>query len=128
MSRTPICRSGDSRSALLDAVRQAARQEQFLELVTAEEARRRFERHLDLAPLAAEVVPLAVALGRVLSADLVAPADVPPFDRANVDGFAVRTSDILGATDLTPRHLVLNDEVLVCGRLPKLMVAAGKAP
>ena len=40
--------------ALLDAVRAAARQEQFLEVVSAEEAKARFEKHLDLAPLGAE--------------------------------------------------------------------------
>ena len=41
-------------SALLDAVRHAARQEQFLEVVSAEEARARFNRALDLTPLAGE--------------------------------------------------------------------------
>ena len=37
--------------ALLDAVRAAARQEQFLEVVSAEDAKARFEKHLDLTPL-----------------------------------------------------------------------------
>jgi len=48
-------------------VRRAAAQEQFLEVVSAEEARARFERHLDLTPLGAEAVPLAASLGRVLA-------------------------------------------------------------
>jgi len=112
---------GDAK--LLDAVRRAARQEQFLEVVSAEEARARFERHLDLAPLAGEIVPLAAALGRVLSGDTVAASDVPPFDRANVDGFAVAAADTVGASDATPRRLALNAEVLVCGRAPTLAVA-----
>src|SRR5262245_27455425 len=112
---------GDAK--LLDAVRRAARQEQFLEVVSAEEARARFERHLDLAPLAGEIVPLAAALGRVLSGDMVAASDVPPFDRANVDGFAVAAADTVGASDATPRRLALNAEVLVCGRAPTLAVA-----
>ena len=46
-------------NAILDAVRRAARQEQFLEVVSAAEARRRFESHIDLAPLPAESVSLA---------------------------------------------------------------------
>src|SRR6185295_18163689 len=46
---------------LLAAVRAAARQEQFLEVVSAEEARRRFERRLDLTPLPAERVTLSAA-------------------------------------------------------------------
>src|SRR5262245_65371271 len=88
--------------ALLDEVRQAARQEQFLEVIAAEEARRRFETHLDLAPLPGEEVALADALGRVLAHDVAAPNDAPPFDRSNVDGFAVRAADTAGASEATP--------------------------
>src|SRR6478609_639270 len=99
-------------SDLLARVRRAARQEQFLEVVSAEEARARFARHLDLSPLAAETVFLAAALGRVLARDVLAPIDVPPFDRANVDGFALRATDTTGATDTAPRQLTLNGEVV----------------
>jgi putative molybdopterin biosynthesis protein len=113
--------------ALLDAVRAAARQEQFLDVVSAEDARTRFEHHLDLSPLGAERVSLADALGRVLAHDIAAPIDVPPFDRANVDGFALRAADTAGATEATPRRLVLNAEVLACGHAPKLTVAPGSA-
>lgn len=113
--------------ALLDAVRAAARQEQFLEVVSAEDAKMRFERYLDLAPLRAESVSLADALGRVLAHDVAAPIDVPPFDRANVDGFALRAGDTSGATETTPRRLTLNAEVLACGHPPKLTVAPGTA-
>ena len=60
-------------SELLAAVRVAARQEQFLEVVSAEEAKRRFEGHLDLTPLPGERVTLAAALGRVLADDIAAP-------------------------------------------------------
>jgi putative molybdopterin biosynthesis protein len=113
--------------ALLDAVRAAARQEQFLDVVSAEDARTRFEHHLDLSPLGAERVLLADALGRLLAHDIAAPIDVPPFDRANVDGFALRAADTAGATEATPRRLVLNAEVLACGHAPKLTVAPGTA-
>ena len=108
-------------------MRAAARQEQFLEVVSAEEAKARFEKHLDLAPLAAETVALADALGRVLAHDVAAPIDVPPFDRSNVDGFALRAADTVGATDAAPRRLTLNAEVLACGHAPKLTVAPGTA-
>jgi putative molybdopterin biosynthesis protein len=114
-------------SSLLEAVRAAARQEQFLEVVSPEEARARFERHLELQPLAAETVPLANALGRVLAHDVAAPVDVPPFDRSNVDGFAVRADDTAGASDGSPRKLALNAEVLTCGAAPALTLAPGTA-
>src|SRR5262245_23455208 len=41
-----------------------------------------------------EQVPLRAALGRVLARDVVATADVPPFDNSAVDGFAVRSADL----------------------------------
>jgi len=114
-------------ASLVDAVRQAARQDQFLEVVAAEEARRRFVRHLDLKPLAAVSVPLRETLGRVIAADVLAPNDVPPFDRSGVDGFAVMAADTAGASEAAPRRLSLNNEVLVCGHAPMLAVASGTA-
>src|SRR5262245_9577998 len=65
---------------LLEAVRAAARQEQFLEIVSPQEARTRFAAHIAFAPLDPEPVTLADALGRVLAANVTAPIDVPPFD------------------------------------------------
>ena len=114
-------------TALIDAVRKAARQEQFLEVVSAEEAKRRFEEHIDFEPQSVEAVTLADSLGRVLAADISAPVDVPPFDRSGVDGFAVRAADTTGASDTTPKHLSLNREVIACGHAPVIAVAAGTA-
>jgi putative molybdopterin biosynthesis protein len=111
----------------LDAVRRAARQEQFLEVVSAEEARRRFVACIDCSPLHGETVPLAAVLSRVLAADVVAPVDAPPFDRSNVDGFAVRAADTVGASDGAPRRLTLNAEVVSCGVEPKIEVKPGTA-
>lgn len=41
-----------------------------------------------------ETAPLATAHGRVLSADVIAPIDLPPFDNSAVDGYAVRHADL----------------------------------
>jgi molybdopterin molybdotransferase/putative molybdopterin biosynthesis protein len=112
---------------LVAAVRRAARQEQFLEVVSPEDARARFARHISLAPLDSERVLLDAALTRVLASDVTAPIDVPPFDRANVDGFALRAAETAGASDGAPRRLRLNGEVIVCGHAPALTVAAGTA-
>lgn len=112
---------------LIARVRAAARQEQFLEVVSAEEARVRFEKGLDLEPLAAERVALADALTRVLAHDVVAAVDAPPFDRANVDGFALRAADTIGAADAAPKVLTLNAEVIACGDSPVLEVTPGSA-
>jgi putative molybdopterin biosynthesis protein len=112
---------------LAAAVRAAARQEQFLEVVSPQVARERFAQHLDLKPLPSETVALGEALGRVLAADVVAPIDVPPFDRSGVDGFAVRAADTAGASDRAPKRLLLNGEVIACGHVPKLAVEPATA-
>jgi molybdopterin molybdotransferase len=48
-------------------------------------------------PLAAETVTLADALARVLAEDVVADSDLPPFNRAQMDGYAVRSADLMSA-------------------------------
>jgi len=45
--------------------------------------------HLD-----SESVPLANARGRVLAEDIIADSDLPPFDRSQMDGYAVRSADV----------------------------------
>ncbi len=117
--------SGDA--DLIARVRAAARQEQFLDVVSAEEARKRFEQHLDLSPLGAKTVRLSDALARVLSDDVVAAVDAPAFDRSNVDGFALRAIDTVGASDAAPKLLQLNAEVIASGHAPELEVAIGTA-
>ena len=47
--------------------------------------------------LPAEKVELSRALSRVLAEDVVADSDLPPFDRAQMDGYAVRSADTAGA-------------------------------
>ena len=49
-----------------------------------------------------ELVPLADADGRVLATSVVATADVPPFDRAAMDGFAVIAEDTFRASRQAP--------------------------
>jgi putative molybdopterin biosynthesis protein len=109
------------------ALSRLARQEQFLEVVDRHEAVARFHRHLALRPLGSERVPLAQALGRVLAEPVVAGVDVPGFDRSNVDGFAVRAGDTVGARERSPKLLRLNAEVLTPGAEPRLAVAPGTA-
>jgi molybdopterin molybdotransferase/putative molybdopterin biosynthesis protein len=109
------------------ALRSLARQEQFLDVVDRDAATARFYRHLNLRPLGAETVPLSQALGRVLARAVIADVDVPGFDRASVDGFAVRADDTVGATERAPKALTLNGEILTPGTVPQLTVAPGTA-
>jgi len=99
------------------------RQEQFLNVIDRDEAERRFHAALDLRPLETEGIPLADALGRVLATDILAPVDVPSFDRSNVDGFAVRAEDTYPATPEQAVLLKINSEVLTTGVIPGVTVA-----
>jgi molybdopterin molybdotransferase len=51
----------------------------------------------DAEPLAAEAVPLAQAHGRVLAADVAALRTQPPADVSAMDGYAVRSADVVQA-------------------------------
>src|SRR5262245_47469454 len=107
------------------ALRRLARQDQFLEVVDRDEAIARFHRHVALCPLGLESVPLDLGLNRVLAKPVIAEVDVPGFDRASVDGFAVCASDTLGASRQAPKVLGLNPEILTPGVVPRQSVRPG---
>ena len=109
------------------AIARLARQEQFLEVISSAEATARFHRYLKLRPLGSEQVTLSQGLNRVLAKTVTATVDVPGFDRASVDGFAVRASDTIGASEQAPKLLQLNPELLTPGVEPLLPVRAGIA-
>ncbi|MEM1546118.1 MAG: molybdopterin biosynthesis protein [Candidatus Methanomethylicia archaeon] len=62
-------------------------------------------KHLCLKPLGIEDVDLENALGRILAEDIYAPIDYPSFDRAEVDGYAVRAEDTYGVDEEHPVRL-----------------------
>lgn len=96
----------------------------FHNLVTLEQA---IERLLKFAkPLGSEEVDITEAYGRVLATDIVAPVDVPPFDRSTVDGYAVIAESTYGASELTPVELELVGRV-EAGEWPSVEVHMGEA-
>jgi len=62
----------------------------FKTLVTLDEAIKKLYSHFKPKPLGFEEVPLTKAFGRVLAEDVYSEVDVPPFDRAAMDGYAVK--------------------------------------
>jgi molybdenum cofactor synthesis domain-containing protein len=72
-----------------------------------------------------ERVPLGDASGRVLAGDAVASADVPPFPRAAMDGYAVRAADTTGASRTQPKTLVCIEQVFT-GQMPAKQVGTGE--
>jgi len=103
------------------------KQEQFLQLATAEEATEKFWKVIQPAPLGEEKVSLMESLNRVLSQDVTAKINVPFFDRSNFDGFALQAEDTFGAEETAPLTLSLNREILACGVLPESSLEKGSA-
>lgn len=73
-----------------------------------------------------EVVSLWEAAGRVLSGDVTAQRNQPPFPRSPLDGYAVRSEDIKGAARENPVFLNVIDEV-TAGHVSRKKVGAGEA-
>lgn len=93
-------------------------------VLTIEEALAVLRTHIRWTP-ESEEVGLVKALGRVLDRDVVAPEDVPGFDRSTMDGFAVRAQDTFGATEGLPAYLEITGEVLM-GSAPEGRVGLGQ--
>ncbi len=72
-----------------------------------------------------ERVRLGDADGRVLAADAASAIDVPPFDRAAMDGYAVVAEDTFGAGRYEPRVLRCVEKVYT-GQMPARPVARGE--
>jgi putative molybdopterin biosynthesis protein len=116
----------DMTNALLPQ-RETIDQDQFLTILSREEALARFEAALFPRAIPSEQRRLSEALGCVLAQDILAPIDVPPFDRSNVDGFAVRSADLTLAGEANPVRVKLNGEVIACGTAPLRPVLSGTA-
>lgn len=52
-----------------------------------------------------EQVSLSKSLGRVLREEVVSDSDMPPFDRARMDGYAFKAIDTAGASNINPIRL-----------------------
>jgi putative molybdopterin biosynthesis protein len=70
-----------------------------------------FYEHLDRSWTSKETIPLLDALGRTTVQSVFSPINVPPFDRAAMDGFAVRASDTVGAEEDSPIDLEVIGEI-----------------
>lgn len=74
----------------------------FKKLVGVEEAWAEFSKHFQPRPVGVEEVRLSECHGRVLTEETVSTTDVPGFDRAVMDGFAVVAQDTFGAEEEQP--------------------------
>lgn len=77
-------------------------------------------------PLAAESVPLAQALGRILARDIRAREPIPPFSKATMDGYAVRAADSRPAEGAGVAQVEVTED-LPAGRVSRKALGPGQA-
>lgn len=70
-------------------------------------------------------VPILDSLGLVLAEDVISDDDIPIYDNAAVDGYAVRAKDIKGADYSYPVKLKLVKEDIPAGKVPKIKLELG---
>src|SRR5262249_37934509 len=74
-------------------------------------------------PLPPEAVPLGpAALGALLAEDVVSDLDMPPYDKALMDGYAVRAADLADG-----RAALAVVEEITAGRVPRHALGPGQA-
>ncbi len=101
---------------------------QFLDITEQEEAERKIrelsERLAERMASETEEVRIEEARGRIASTDIFSPLDIPPFDRATMDGYAVVASDTYYASEDNPSMLVVKARIQA-GDAPSIGVTRG---
>src|SRR5260221_4843593 len=77
-------------------------------------------------PLAAETINILDGLGRVLAEDVFATQDLPPFANSSMDGYAVRSADVVNASSTSPVHLAVIMDI-PAGASPNIPIHTGQA-
>ncbi len=73
-----------------------------------------------------EILPLDQCAGRILSQDIVSQIDLPEFNRATMDGYAVQARSTFGASESMPALFTVVGAVEM-GEVPTVSVRAGEA-
>ncbi|HNR25454.1 MAG TPA: molybdopterin molybdenumtransferase MoeA, partial [Methanobacteriaceae archaeon] len=62
-------------------------------------------------PLKSQNIPLETAYGRISAENICALLDAPPFDRAAMDGYALRSMDTVQSSPKNPLYLDVVDDI-----------------
>src|SRR5665648_519086 len=73
-----------------------------------------------------EVVDIKTALHRILAEEVVAPVNLPGFNRSTMDGYAIGAEDSFGATDSLPSYLKIVGEIKM-GAKPEFKINPGES-
>ena len=78
-------------------------------MISVEEALEKILGYVEV--LKPERKPILDCLGQVLAEDVYSSIDIPPLDNSAMDGYALRAEDTRGASESSPRHLVVVGEI-----------------
>jgi putative molybdopterin biosynthesis protein len=93
----------------------------FRRLLSLDKAREVVKRSFSPKPIGVEKLAISEGHGRVLAEDVVAPIDVPSFNRSTVDGYAVKAADTFGAEEDRPVEFKLCGHIAI-GETPSVIV------
>lgn len=79
----------------------------FKKLISVDDALFLFLKELKPTRLGVDYVPINEALERVAAENILAPNDLPRFDRSAMDGYAIRANDTVEASEFKPKLLKL---------------------
>ena len=84
---------------------------ELLKVKTIDEMKKIINERFKDITLENETIDISHGLDRVLSSDIISAMDVPHFDRSVVDGYAVKLTDVQGASNAIPGFLRITGEV-----------------
>jgi molybdopterin molybdotransferase len=93
-------------------------------MISVEEAIKKVLSYVEV--LEPERKPILDCLGQVLAEDVYSTIDIPPLDNSAMDGYALRAEDTRGASESSPRYLIVVGEV-AAGSMPTKKVRPGTA-
>lgn len=96
----------------------------LLKVDTVEEAKIKMDQHYKHIKLDREEVDILQGLGRIAAEDIIAPIDLPEFNRATVDGYALLSRDTFGASESIPVFLEVEGKVEM-GQATELTIRSG---
>ena len=100
----------------------------FQKLTLTEQALQTWFSVLQIGKQKVEEAPLREALGRVLAEDLIAQEALPRFDKSAMDGYAVKSNDLTGATQSKPAVLQLTQSDQITAKEAKQVWTGNPIP
>ena len=96
----------------------------FSTLLSFEEAQRIIDANIEPI-IRVETINLYDCLNRTLAQDVIATRNTPPFDRAAVDGYALKARDTFSVSRQNPKFFNIVD-VIYAGAMPKKKLSSGE--